>query len=128
MENEKKLTVISLSIKERLYLINLMKAIISKKGSFLELIVAKHILDKTDFSPEEIDSLNFRNTKKENNGVEYDAIEWDTEKDITKEVSLTKTEITELDTWIRALGENGESMDFIYILIWEKLNITGIEF
>ena len=105
-EDVKKVT---LSVQDRLSV----GTLLPEKGTYLKLLIAKHINKKTELSSEEVEKLKVRATR--NNGVT-----WDQANAKDKPVELTITEISFLNERIDEM-DKAEQIPFGVIDLCEKI-------
>lgn len=112
------------TVKERVILADMVSVKQQGRGTFLEMLVFKHLMKKIEFSSKEVDELEFKNVKKEQGGREVIAIEWNFEKskDYNKEISFTTAELSEIDKLFRTQGQVENSMTLAHIALWEKFD------
>ena len=105
----KKNKTISLGVKDRLYIPQLLP----EKGAYLDLLTAKHIERKVEFTSEELTELNIRQG---NGGI----ITWDINAEKPLQLQLTEQEREFLNTQIDQKSEAGE-LPYSMIETIEKL-------
>ena len=112
------------TVKERVILADMVSVKQQGRGTFLEMLVFKHLMKKIEFSSKEVDELEFKNVKKKQGGREVIAIEWNFEKskDYNKEISFTTAELSEIDKLFRTQGQVENSMTLAHIALWEKFD------
>jgi hypothetical protein len=130
-ENKTKLTSevkkdksVVFTVKERVILADMVSVKQQGRGTFLEMLVFKHLMKKIEFSSKEVDELEFKNVKKKQGEREVVAIEWNFEKskDYNKEISFTTAELSEIDKLFRTQGQVENSMTLAHIALWEKFD------
>lgn len=97
-----------LTVSDRLY----MSDILPQKGNYLELLTAKHISKKVEFSSAEVDELKLRQ--------EGNQMRWNTKVENEKTVELTETELSFLSQRIDAMSE-GNSLVFGAMDLYMKI-------
>jgi hypothetical protein len=112
------------TVKERVILADMVSVKQQGRGTFLEMLIFKHLMKKIEFSSKEVDELEFKNVKKNQGGREIIAIEWNFEKskDYNKEISFTAAELSEIDKLFRTQGQVENSMTLAHIALWEKFD------
>lgn len=108
---------VELGVRDRIILSEMMRSM--KRGTFLELLVGKHIIQKVSFGPEETDQLAF---KEENN-----MIKWDVSKEKKRNISFTETELSRIDNVFQKLGSMPDSLTIDHMALWEKFGFEEPE-
>ncbi len=108
MTKKKESIVIGVDVRERLQVARLMP----EKGNYFDMIVGKHIEKKFELTSEEIQVIGLKNTST--------GITWDPNKEVTKEVELTPTEIEFLKVRVNELSDLKE-LPFNMVGLCEKI-------